>query len=306
MNRPLVDRVSSWMLRARGFERRSVETTRGRVSAFVSNGDGDLPPVVFLHGIAACAADLGGVLLHVRPHVRRTIAIDFPGHGESEAPAPAPAAVFEMLREALDALLDEPSFLFGNSLGGFAAIRYTNQRPERVRGLFLSSPGGAASDPDTLEEFVRRFRDAGGKQNGAFVRALYESPPWYLPLVSNVVRRRFANPWLRATIDATSADDMLAPGEVSSLACPVLVVWGKRDRTQPPEQLDFFKAHLPTHACVEEPAQYTHCPQLERPRELADRIVTFVREATAKSTGGEPRACVQDRGAFFVGDRAGA
>jgi pimeloyl-ACP methyl ester carboxylesterase len=297
--RSFLDRVPSWLLRARGFERRFVPTPHGRVAAFTSPGGGELPPVVFLHGIGADAAGLASVFLRVRPHVRRVVAVDFPGHGASDAPEPKPTTLFEMLRDALDVVVDEPSFFFGNSLGGFASIRYAAARPARVRGMMLSSPGGARSEAGSHARFLSRFHAAAGRGASSFVRDLYESPPLYTPLVAALVRRRFADPWVQATLDHATPDAMLAPAELAGLACPVLVVWGKRDRTQPPEQLDFFKAHLPPRAVVEEPAEYTHCPQLERPGELAERFVTFVREAC-----GTPY--VQDAPAPTVGAQASA
>jgi pimeloyl-ACP methyl ester carboxylesterase len=286
-----LDRAASWAFRARGFERRFVATSHGRVAVFASPGGGDLPQAVLLHGIVA---------LRVRPHVERVVAVDFPGHGESDAPAASPEAVFDMLREALDQAVDRPSFFYGNSLGGFASIRYANARPARVRGMFLSSPGGAPSDAEGHARFLSVFRAAAGRGSGAFVRDLYESPPWYAPVVSAVVRRRFSDPWLRAVLDAVGPEAMLSPGELASLACPVRVVWGKLDRTQPPEQLGFFKTHLPARAVVEEPAKYTHCPQLEHPGEVAARFVAFVREA---SGGGR---VVQDAEAPAVGATASA
>jgi pimeloyl-ACP methyl ester carboxylesterase len=47
-----------------------------------------------------------------------------------------------LLQEALDALALPAALLIGNSVGGYAAARLAIDRPERVRGLVLVSPGG--------------------------------------------------------------------------------------------------------------------------------------------------------------------
>jgi pimeloyl-ACP methyl ester carboxylesterase len=55
------------------------------------------------------------------------------------------------------------------------------------------------------------------------------------------------------------------------------MLWGKADRIQPALQREFYRRHLPAHALVEEPDDYTHCPYLERAPDVADRFAAFAR-----------------------------
>ncbi len=48
--------------------------------------------------------------------------------------------------------------MFGNSLGGYSAIRFAAARPDRVRALFLASPAGAPSTPDEFARFQSVLR----------------------------------------------------------------------------------------------------------------------------------------------------
>ena len=48
----------------------------------------------------------------------------------------------------------KPAIIFGISLGGFAAARFTAQYPERVAALILCSPAGATVPPDDLDEML--------------------------------------------------------------------------------------------------------------------------------------------------------
>lgn len=86
--------------------------------AYDSFGRGLLPTTVLVHGIASTASSFGAVLTHLRPHVRRVVAPELPGHGFSESPADrlTPSALFDSLRTALDKLVREPMILVGNSL----------------------------------------------------------------------------------------------------------------------------------------------------------------------------------------------
>ena len=51
-------------------------------------------------------------------------------------------------------------------------------------------------------------------------------------------------------VKSVQACDLLTQDELRRLAPPTLLIWGKRDLVQPPEQLAFFKAHLPAHAAL--------------------------------------------------------
>ena len=103
--------------------------------------------MVVLHGLGAAATPFGPVLTRLQRHARRVVAIELPGHGFSATP-PASLGATELLgamREALDAVLDEPAVVCGNSLGGAVALRYALDRPERVRGLAVRAKGMGAT-----------------------------------------------------------------------------------------------------------------------------------------------------------------
>ncbi len=91
--------------------------------------------------MTSLAAEWAPVFTRLRGPI---IAVDLPGHGKSDVPADGmrARAIDVMLCEALDALIVTPAVVFGNSLGGLAALRYAVARPERVCGLILNSPGG--------------------------------------------------------------------------------------------------------------------------------------------------------------------
>ena len=166
----LADLAARQSLRAHGYLSRTIRTSVGKVHAIELRGSGDLPPVVFLHGFSAAAVHYYPLLSRLKNRCRRLIAIDLPGHGFSDHPVGGmdTVTISHGLIEALDSLIGEPVVLFGNSMGGMAAVRYAAMRPRSVRGLMLISPGGAPMD---VEQLVHRSRTQDGDlPQGAIAR----------------------------------------------------------------------------------------------------------------------------------------
>src|SRR4051794_11126748 len=114
-------------------------TVPTRAGALVYDELGDGPPLILLASGAHDRHDWDGV----RPALaerHRTIAVDWPGHGDSpiaggiHASAPLFASVVE---DVLDALDLGPVIVMGTSVGGFAAARLAIERPADVRALVL-------------------------------------------------------------------------------------------------------------------------------------------------------------------------
>ncbi|HEU4412378.1 MAG TPA: alpha/beta fold hydrolase [Polyangiaceae bacterium] len=274
------------VLWASGFRLRSVETAAATLR-YLEHRAPPAPggPVVFLHGIASSASSFGTVLGRLRGRVPRIVALDAPGHGFSDAPrAPlSPELYFESVAEALDAIIDEPALLVGNSLGGAMALRYAAERPENVRALVTCSPGGAPAAEGELEGLLARFDLRGRGDALAFLGRLYHRPPWYAPLLADDVHYLLTRPAVRQFFAAVTPGSFLKPGELAAVRAPALVIWGKGDRLLAPRDLAFFREHLPPGARFEEPDHFGHSPQLEWPIELAERILRFDREAAGRA-----------------------
>jgi pimeloyl-ACP methyl ester carboxylesterase len=280
---PVLDRVTRAMLVRRGVESRFVETPIARVHVYDARGEGTAAPVVFLHGIAASSSTYAPTLARLRKKSRRVLAVDAPGHGLSSAPwvTLGPERLFEALSYVLDREIDAPALVVGNSLGGAMALRYAQQRPERVAGLVLTSPGGApVDDPEERERFLRGFVLENVRDARDFLGRLHHAVPWYGPLVAPDIVRMFKNPSVRSILDALEPRHFFAPGELSSLAMPIQVLWGKSDRVIPPSCLAFFKANLPPHTIFEEPEGIGHSPHTEDPRRFAAFVLRGLERAS--------------------------
>jgi pimeloyl-ACP methyl ester carboxylesterase len=265
------------LLRA-GFRARVVGTSQGRVHLLEGPGRGDRPPVVVLHGLSSRGTHFAALARHLQAHARRVILPDLLGHGSSDVPAAGlrGRAIRQANLEALDQVLDEPAVLYGNSLGGYQAITYAHARPERVAALVTTAPGGAPMPEDQLQDFLERFRVRDARSGGQLAQLVFARQVRWPRLVGWWVKRQLDRPAIRQLIDTAGPDDLLRPEQVAELRVPTLLLWGQQERVMLPQHFDFFRAHLPAHAEVEEPPGYGHNAYMEMTEDLAARIVGFV------------------------------
>jgi pimeloyl-ACP methyl ester carboxylesterase len=273
----LHDHLALASLRLQGYKSRVVPTSVGAVHVLEARGSGPLPPLVLLHGFSSSGVHYLPMVGRLRESVSRLILPDMPAHGFSDTPREGPSAqtVKIGLREALDAVVDEPAMLFGNSMGGMAAVDYALHRPDRILGLLLCSPGGAAMSRRELEHFLRTFQVESHGDALDFVDRVFAKPSVLRQAIAWGVRRTFANPDMRSLLASVTPDDLLRPEQLRALQMPVHVSWGQRDRVLPRAHLAYFRRHLPRHAVVEEPEDLGHTPYLEAPGPVARTILAF-------------------------------
>ncbi|HZZ63867.1 MAG TPA: alpha/beta hydrolase [Candidatus Baltobacteraceae bacterium] len=106
-------------------------------AGIVTYGSPQRPPLLFLHGVR-----LAGSIW--AEHARRlcqqyyVVTPDLPGHG-ALAHLPFEAPILEaFLAHLTDGLFSAPPLVIGYSLGGYLAMRYALDNPERTAGLLLT------------------------------------------------------------------------------------------------------------------------------------------------------------------------
>lgn len=278
-----LQRVGRWWLERNGFRSRSVQTSVGQVHVLEARGEGSLPPVAVMHGLSSASSQFGPVLRMLKARCRRVMAVDAPAHGFSPVPRSGPS--YETLRngwfEGLDRLIPvgDPAFVLGNSMGGFAALRYGASRPERVRGLIVVSPGGARMTAERFERLLDSFRLRSVDDALAFLGRLFSRPHPLRRWIAPFVLKELSKEELRILMDRMCVAELLDPKEIESIQHPLLFIWGDQDRILPQESRDFFLRHLPPHARVVLPPHFGHSPQLEHPKELVELATQFMTAA---------------------------
>ncbi|MGW9631331.1 alpha/beta fold hydrolase [Agromyces sp. NPDC055520] len=150
-----------------GLEDRWLETAPGELTHYHELGEG--APILFLHGsgTGVTAAANWWLNLPELSELGRCIAIDTIGYGQSVAAEGAEYGIREWVRHAvrvLDALGIEKTWIVGNSLGGWLALQFAIDFPERLLGVVSMGTGGAKltgalqghSNPVLTEEGIRK------------------------------------------------------------------------------------------------------------------------------------------------------
>lgn len=221
------------------------------------------PPVIMAHGLAASLHDWDALLPALAKAGYAGYALDLLGHGESYKPRQLEAytsnSVYEHMRDWVDMLmLEQPAILIGHSLGGYLALQFALQFPERVRALVLANPFYTQEQlPPALRFFLRR-----PLINTALIE---RTPYWLFRLLIDVSSLQFGNSndslhTLPASVRIQTALDYkrAAPGiyniprtlhdltlDLPRIHQPTLVVWGARDQTIAPETFPLLVKKLP-------------------------------------------------------------
>jgi pimeloyl-ACP methyl ester carboxylesterase len=226
-----------------GFEERWTEARGVRLRTW-QRGQGR--PLLLVHGLGGAAWNFSE-LAPLLPG-RRLLIPDLPGHGAS---SPLPAAVSVAgYADALADTLSEPVDVLGHSLGGVVALRLAERRPDLVRSLVLAAPAGISSSSRVAEVLITLTGIVQpGKVAGRRVDRIARSPRLRRLVFGAVevanpelLSERAVHGLLRGTTlhtDSFGAGRALVaedPREdLARVRCPVLVLFGARDRQVPIE-----------------------------------------------------------------------
>jgi pimeloyl-ACP methyl ester carboxylesterase len=216
------------------------------------------------------------------PSHLRTIALDWPAHGESPAGSGDGGVVrfASVAEEALATLAPDGAVVLGNSVGGFAAARTAIRRPELVRGLVIVDGGGFQAQ--TLP--ARVFCGLMGRPR--FLRAIYPAfSASYMRARTDADRRARA-----ISIATTRREEgrrtvselwgsFVSPehdlrADATSIAAPTLIVWGRKDPVIPLKAGREIERMIPGSRLVA--LDTGHVPHTSDPEGFASELLGFL------------------------------
>jgi pimeloyl-ACP methyl ester carboxylesterase len=215
----------------------TIQTRAGRV-AYHESGSG--PAVLLLHATLHDRHDFDPIV-ETLARKYRTIAVDWPGHGESDPLAfpmeTSSPLVADVLEDVVDGLALSRVTLIGNSVGGFAAARLAINRPECVAGLVLVNTGGFVALTPMVRAFCRVlgtpavFRRVAPRFVRGYMKARTDSDRRIVERTTAMAKtpegvRNGAALWRN---HATKPVEHDLRDRAAELTAPTLIVWGKKD-----------------------------------------------------------------------------
>lgn len=281
---PEVGTIVEHRLELAGYETRALEL------------EGDGPPLLLLHGYADSADTWRLLLDRLRKQGRAAFALDMPGFGTASR-LERDEAILPQLDRFTDAAVAHvasehggPVVAAGNSLGGTTVLRAAERDGDAIAGVVPIAPAGL--DMPTWFTAI---------QGAPLVKAMMRSP---IPVPERTVKRAVGSTYrVLAFASPRKADEAVvnsftthfgsqrdvvrllstgksllpelkAPFNFRNIDCPVLLVWGERDRMVASSGAERVVAGIPGTQ-VELLPKCGHCPQIEEPDRLAELLGEF-------------------------------
>ncbi|MDQ3077913.1 MAG: alpha/beta fold hydrolase [Pseudomonadota bacterium] len=262
-----------------------IEHERGALGVDTRGAYGGATPILFLHGVGSDKSVWAPQLAHFGRN-RRSLALDYPGYGESQLRADATRDDFAVaVIEAMDALEVERAHICGLSLGGVIAIAMHHLAPARCASLILADsfavhPDGEAicarsidaSHAMPMRELAKSRASlllgatASGAVRAQVIATMAEIDP-------HAYRLGAAAVWLADQRDRAAA-----------ISVPTLVLVGDEDRITPPALSEQLAALIPG-AALTLISGAGHLANLEQPAAFNRAVDRFLSGPAATAEG---------------------
>jgi pimeloyl-ACP methyl ester carboxylesterase len=243
---------------------------------------GEGPPIVLLHGLGGDHTVWNSVIPALSEH-HQVLAPDLRGHGRSPSPAGSTYTFPEMEGDVLG-MLDARHLarvhLVGLSAGGFLALRFALDHPERLSSLVVVSASSHCDNHTkaVAERWAEVYRTEG---YDAYVLRLLKDlfyPDWVEAHMeyADALRERLRQVDLTAPIQwglAVRTFDLR--GRLGRLQPPTFVVHGVDDQVIDSAHARLLRVSIPGAELRLFP-QTGHLPPVERPVETAQAISDWV------------------------------
>ena len=237
-----LESIATAALRLRGFESRYTRLGPYRIHYF-AGGAGE--PLVLVHGLGSSALDFA-FLMPSLAKGHRVFALDLLGYGASDRPDVDYSVTLQtgILRQFLNGQGLARVDLAGLSMGGWIALDFASQSPDRVRRLVLLDSAGmnftptfdlGLLSPHTMADMERLER-------------LLTPHPVRAPelIMRDFLRQLRAEDWvIQRTVANMKTGREFMDGKLGKVTMPVLLVWGKQDVLTPLLVAEAMRREMP-------------------------------------------------------------
>jgi pimeloyl-ACP methyl ester carboxylesterase len=242
-----INAVATTTLRLSGIESHYVRLGPYRIHYFVG-GKGE--PLVLVHGLGGRALDFT-LLMPALAKQHRVYALDLLGYGSSDRPDVDYSVTLQtgILRQFLDSQGLTRVDLVGWSMGGWIALEFAAQSPQRVRRLALLDSAGMKFTPT----FDLRLLSPHTMAEMQALEKVMTPHPRRLPafITHDLLRVLRDEGWvIRRTVANMVTMREVVDGKLAGVTMPVLLVWGKQDVLTPLSVADEMHREMPQSVLV--------------------------------------------------------
>ena len=228
----------------------------GRRFRYLALGEGDGPPIVFLHGFGG---DLNNWQFNQEAlaESHATYAIDLPGHGGTSKDLGAGHVHIGALAAAVVDFLDAKGItrahLVGHSLGGAIALDLALNHAERIASATLICSAGLG--PEINMAYIDGFMQAKRRKQLQPVLEMLVADPAMISreMIEDVLKFKRLD-GVEAALNRI-IDDTFAGGQqalelgprLGELTVPAQVIWGRQDRIIPVGHAEGLPASIKVH-----------------------------------------------------------
>jgi pimeloyl-ACP methyl ester carboxylesterase len=257
---------------------------------YLEGGRATGEPIVLVHGFGGDKDNWTLYAPHLTPH-HQVICPDLPGFGENDRSVDRDYRVqaqARRLREFLDALGVARCHLAGNSMGGFIALQFALDFPERLASLtLLDNAGVAGAGISDLQRAITQGSNPLELKTMADVDRLlafvYRKPPFMPRQFKRVLLEdAVANAQVLEKVFWTLAEEGIAGvlnARLGEVSVPTLIVWGRHDQLIDVSVVDELRRGISNSVAVIF-EHVGHVPMLEAPQEPAGHHLTLVERAS--------------------------
>jgi pimeloyl-ACP methyl ester carboxylesterase len=236
--------------------------------------------VILIHGFSVPYYIWNGTYEYLTGHGFHVLRYDQFGRGLSDRPDVVynKQLYFEQLNDLIDKLhLKKPVRLVGVSFGGEIATDFTAAYPDAVDKVVLIDPGYALNKP-AVPSLVTDFYEATHAEERALGQLTDFKYPARHPGWVEQYRPQMAYKGFRRAIVSTMYNynrvGRQSNNTLNNQHKPVLLIWGKEDKTVPFTYSDSIRSVLKTEFLPVDDA--AHLPYIEQPGIVNPAIVTFL------------------------------
>ena len=282
----LYDMVMHYERYTAGLEKRSITLDFGKM-VYLENSVKSDETLLFVHGFGG-NKDTWNRVIEALDDKYHAIVIDLPGHGESVSEKRLGYTIAEQAERVykfVEAKDLKGFYLFGHSLGGAVALRYTGTHQETLKALILIDAMGMEKTKSDGVKLVERsdknpLYDVCTKERFETLLSYSLYKPPYIPdiIKEAMLKEKCERRALEKILYEDMYKDVCWLNDLAKkIHIPTLILWGDKDRMTHIDNATYF------HDTIQESQlvilkEIGHVPILEDPERTADEVEKFIRQ----------------------------